>query len=120
MSTEQLPLGLTPETFDSHRHIQDDYADRVAEQIIANPHNQQVYRQLGKIQKNSDPVDIHIRELKSEIGHNDEEHEAFVQLLNNYFENTEFLDFRRKRWIRSERAVIFLQFMDPVPLLLWP
>ena len=90
---KNLPLGLTPESFDAYRNVQDDYADQVATDIIRNPHHFQVYRQLGQIKKNNDPVDIKIAELQRELGHDDEKHKEFVKLLNDYFENLEFLEF---------------------------
>ena len=106
-NSKSLPLGLTPSSFDAYRNVQDEYADDVAAKIIANPHNHQVYKQLGKIVKNSDQVEIQIRELKSELGQNDAEHEEFVKLLNDYFENEEFLTFTDDQKATMKRGCDF-------------
>jgi hypothetical protein len=88
------PLNWSDEEFESWRYIQDDYADQVAEAILQSPHAVQVYRALGNIQKNNDPVDITLfQDPRDSSRKTDEEHDKLVVLLNAYFSDKRHFQF---------------------------
>ena len=92
--SEFAPLKWSDEEFNKWRYIQDDFADQVAEAIILSPHAMQVYRALGNINRNDDPVDISIFEdSKDRTKKTDEEHDRLVTLLNEYFSDKRHFDF---------------------------